>query len=184
MYETHSITVDNERALATGWFDGTLSERGRRAARELGERRRGEDFALVFTSDLGRAVETANIAFAGSGLLVLHDPRPRECNYGEWNGIPAARLAAERIRHIAEPFPGGESYRQVVARMASFLSDLAQNWDGKRVLLIAHAAPRFAIDHLLNGTPLEWLVSAPTEWRAGWSYSLPSAWKWRYADSL
>ncbi len=177
------MTEDNERGRATGWLDGTLSECGRRAAQALGQRRRGEDFAVVFTSDLGRAAEAAKVAFPGSSLLVLHDPRLRECNYGEWNGMPTARLAAERMRHVDEPYPGGESYRQVVTRMASFLSDLARRWDGKRVLLIAHAAPRFAIDHLLNGTPLEQLISAPSEWRAGWSYTLPSNWRLPNADS-
>ncbi|WP_206184869.1 hypothetical protein [Thermoactinospora rubra] len=40
IYETHSITVDNERGIATGWLPGELSPRGRELAGELGERRR------------------------------------------------------------------------------------------------------------------------------------------------
>ena len=66
VYETHSISVDNERGIATGWLPGELSEEGRRLAAELGKRRRHDGIACVFTSDLRRAVETAEIAFAGA----------------------------------------------------------------------------------------------------------------------
>jgi len=74
VYETHSTTTDNEAGVATGWRHGRLSERGRRQARELGERRRNDGIAAVFTSDLQRAVETAQIAFAGSDITVYQDP--------------------------------------------------------------------------------------------------------------
>jgi alpha-ribazole phosphatase/probable phosphoglycerate mutase len=176
VYETHSISEDNERGIATGWLDGRLSERGRQLAVALGQRRRDDGLAAVFTSDLGRAVETAAIAFDGSGLSPIQDARLRECNYGAWNGMPVARLEAERMRHIEEPFPGGESYRQVVARMASFLSELARDWEGAHILLIGHAATRYALDHLLTRMPLEKLVGAPFMWREGWSYTLPAGW--------
>ena len=121
-------------------------------AAELGERRRDDGLAAVFASDLGRAIETAEIAFAESELPVHHDWRLRECNYGELNGAPVADLdEAERVRRIDEPFPGGESYRQVVERTRSFLNDLFPDRDGSRVLLIAHSANRWALQHLLLG---------------------------------
>ncbi|HEX4526496.1 MAG TPA: phosphoglycerate mutase family protein, partial [Gaiellaceae bacterium] len=59
IFETHSTSVDNERGIATGWNQGELSETGRTQARELGDRRRDDGIAIVFTSDLRRAVETA-----------------------------------------------------------------------------------------------------------------------------
>ena len=68
VYETHSTSVDNERGIATGWLDGELSARGREQALELGRRRRGDGISAVYASDLGRAVETAEIAFGGIGL--------------------------------------------------------------------------------------------------------------------
>jgi broad specificity phosphatase PhoE len=74
VYETHATSEDNEAGIAPGWLPGRLSARGREQARELGERRRDDGIACVFTFDLGRAVETAEIAFAGSGLPVpTHD---------------------------------------------------------------------------------------------------------------
>ncbi len=59
IYETHSRTLDNERGIATGWLPGELSADGRRFAEELGERWRDTDLAAVYTSDLWRAVQTA-----------------------------------------------------------------------------------------------------------------------------
>jgi broad specificity phosphatase PhoE len=127
-------------------------------------------------SDLGRAVETAEIAFAGSGTPIYQDTRLRECNYGLLNGMPVARLTAERSRHIDIPYPDGQSYRQVAAATRDFLRDLAANWDGSTVAIIAHSANKWALDHLLKGVALEALVDAPFGWQEGWLYTLPTGW--------
>ena len=153
MFETHSLSADNERGIATGWLEGRLSETGKRLAKELGERRRADNVAAVFTSDLGRAVDTAEIAFAGSGIPIHQDPRLRECNYGTLNGMPVSQLEAERSRRIDEPFPGGESYRQVVHRVQGFLDDLSRTFDGARIVVIGHSTTRWALDHLLSVVP-------------------------------
>ena len=171
VYETHSISVDNERGIASGWLPGKLSERGRRLAHELGMRRRDDGIACVFTSDLTRAVETAEIAFAGSEIEIRRDARLRECDYGELNGARVG-LIEPRRRFVIRRYPRGESYRDCVERMRRFLDDVVQEFDGRRVLVIAHSAQRWALVHLLEGVPLEQLVDAPFEWREGWEYRL------------
>jgi len=176
IYETHSTTTDNETGIATGWLPGQLSRDGRRQARELGLRRRDQNIAAVFVSDLRRAVETAEIAFAGSGIPSYRDARLRECNYGALNGMPVSQLVGERRRHIDEPFPDGQSYRQVVTQTRDFVRELAARWDGSRVVVIAHSANRWALDHLLNGAALEDLADAPFGWQEGWWYVVPTGW--------
>jgi alpha-ribazole phosphatase/probable phosphoglycerate mutase len=176
IYETHSLTEDNENGIATGWLPGRLSGQGRRFAAELGTRRRVDDLAAVFVSDLHRAVETAQIAFADTPIPIYRDPRLRECNYGELNGCPVTVLAAQRARHIDQPFPGGQSYRQILTATGDFLQNLAEDWDGQRVLVIAHSANKWALDCLLTGAVLEELVDAPFRWREGWTYILPTNW--------
>jgi broad specificity phosphatase PhoE len=172
VFETHSTSTDNEAGIATGWLDGALSPTGRQQARELGARRRSDGIAAVFTSDLGRAVETARIAFAGSGIPLHRDPRLRECDYGDLNGAPVPVIERERIRRVDEPFPGGESYRQTVERMREFLGDVATEFEGRRVLVIGHSATRWALEHLLEGADLTELVAAPFDWQEGWSFVL------------
>jgi broad specificity phosphatase PhoE len=172
VYETHAISVDNERGIATGWLPGSLSATGRLNAAELGARRRDDGIAAVFVSDLTRAVETAAVAFADSDIPVYIDSRLRECDYGELNGMPVALLRAQTGEHVDTPWPGGESWRQAVARLGAFLGYLVGRWDGCRVLVIAHSAQRWGLEHLLKGVPLEDLVSAPFAWQAGWEYEV------------
>jgi len=166
IYETHSITVDNERGIATGWLPGELSEEGKRLALELKDRRRDVD--AVFSSDLRRAVQTVEVA----GLTAPHlqDWRLRECNYGELNGAPVDSLGPRKLR-IDTPFPGGQSYRQVLELTRSFLEDIKSLYDGRVVLVVAHSANRWCLKHLLDGgAPLENLVDAPFDWQPGWEY--------------
>jgi broad specificity phosphatase PhoE len=172
VYETHSTSTHNEAGIATGWLDGELSERGREQARALGERRREDGLAVVFTSDLRRAIETADIGFAASDLPRRQDARLRECNYGELNGHAVAEIDALKPTRVDEPYPGGESYRDVVARTREFLTDLVGEFDRTRVLVIAHAANRWSLQHLLEAVPLEELVRAPFDWQEGWEYEL------------
>jgi 2,3-bisphosphoglycerate-dependent phosphoglycerate mutase len=168
VFETHSMTVDNEQGRATGWLPGQLSERGRVQARELGRRRGGDGLAAVFSSDLARAAETASVAFAGSAIPVLYDWRLRECDYGQRNVMPAAELHAGRRQHLDRPYPGGESWQQATARVGRFLGDLPLRWDGQRVLIIGHVATRWGLDHFLNGVPLEDLIEHDFAWQEGW----------------
>jgi broad specificity phosphatase PhoE len=172
VYETHSTTVDNEERRAMGWLPGELSAVGREQARALGARRRDDGLDAVFSSDLERAVETARIAFDGTEIPRFLDWRLRECNYGKLNGRPVPEIDEVKASKVDEPYPGGESYRQVAERVASFLADVATRFDGGRVLVVSHAAPRWALQHLLEGSPLEELVVAPFEWREGWLYRL------------
>ncbi|MFI6496961.1 histidine phosphatase family protein [Nonomuraea typhae] len=170
IYETHATTVDNETGIATGWLPGELSARGREEAVELGLRRKDVD--LVYSSDLRRAVQTAEVAFAGRLAEVRVDARLRECDYGIYNGRPVDEVAGLRGRHIDVAWPGGQSYRQVVAETAALLQDVMREHQGLTVLLIGHSANLWALENLLCGVPLEELVEEPFQWRAGWEYSL------------
>jgi len=173
VYETHSITEDNEQGIATGWRPGRLSDQGRRLAVELGQRRPADGFAAVYSSDLARALQTAELAYGGSAVSVRVDARLRECDYGSLNGSPVTELERVRLTHIEVPFPGGgQSYREVVEATTSFLDDVRRDHDGERVLVIAHSANRWALQHLLDGTPLEQLVSEPFNWRPGWEWTI------------
>lgn len=176
VYETHATTEDNESGHATGWLPGRLSALGRQQARELGERRRDDGLAAVFSSDLQRSVETAEIALAGTQVPLLLDWRLRECDYGARNGLSRNRVHdPDRAAFLDRPYPGGESWRQATSRVASLLRDLPSRWNGARVLLIGHVATSWALEHHLAGRPLEELVSEEFSWREGWEYQLDPA---------
>ena len=107
VFETHSVSEDNEAGRASGWRHSRLSLRGRELAEALGARRRSDGLDVVFCSDLERAAETARIAFAGTAVPVLLDWRLRECDYGDRNGGPAVGHVRDRsIVSIPMPWPG------------------------------------------------------------------------------
>ena len=172
VFETHAITEDNERGFATGWLPGRLAATGREGAEALGRRRRDDGIDAVFTSDLGRAVETVTIAFEGTSVPVLHDWRLRECDYGDLNGAPVDEVHGRRRDYLDAPYPNGESWRDAVARVGGFVDDLGPRWDGARVVVVGHVATRFGLEHRAFGTPLEAMLDAPFEWQPGWEYTL------------
>jgi broad specificity phosphatase PhoE len=170
VYETHSTTTDNELGIATGWLPGELSETGKQQARELGQRRRDVD--AVFSSDLGRALQTVELAFLEYDIPIFLDWRLRECDYGDLNGATVEELDAVRAQYVDEPFPNGESYHDVVARTDSFVRDVKRRFDEKRICVVAHSANRWALDYLAHGTAIARLVAEPFDWQPGWEYRL------------
>jgi broad specificity phosphatase PhoE len=174
VFETHSLSEDNEAGIASGWSHSRLSARGRDLARQLGERRRSDGIAAVFASDLRRAAETAHIAFADTDMPVFLDWRLRECDYGERNAGSAEGHVRDRLNYLDVPYPGGESWLQAVTRVGRFLEDLPVRWDGTRVLIIGHVATRWALEQQVAGRRLEDLIDEDEDfhWQEGWEYTL------------
>lgn len=172
-YFVHCTTEDNEKNIATGWLPGELSELGKNQAAELGKTVEGQNFDVVFCSDLKRAVDTSNIAFGKFKLI--QDERLRECNYGDMNG-KAHSFKDSMEKFVDTPFPNGESYKDVEARIKEFLNMLSIEYDGKHVAIVAHQAPQLALDVLLKGRT--WQQAIDEDWRKtkafqpGWEYEL------------
>lgn len=172
VFETHSWSEDNDRGVASGWNHSRLSAQGRELAAELGERRRVDGIDVVFTSDLRRSAETAEIAFAGSDLRILHDWRLRECNYGTANGMPVAQLHRDRHDFVEAPYPDGESWSDAIERVSWFVRDLGQHFNRRRILVIGHVATRWGLQHCLEGRSLVDLMDEGFEWQLGWEYTI------------
>jgi broad specificity phosphatase PhoE len=172
-YFVHGTTTDNELDLATGWNQGELSELGKKQAVELGILVGRKDFAVVFCSDLKRAVDSAELGF-GANYSIVADARLREANYGAFNGKPSALFKAAIEKYIDSPFPGGESYRKVERRIASFLAEMNQRYSGKHIAIVAHQAPQLALEVLVHKK--RWEQAFAEDWRRthawqpGWEY--------------
>ena len=106
----------------------------------------------------------------GRRFDAIRYPLPRG-DVGEvfWQREGAANSGFEcTIEHMADPYPGGESWRQAVERVAGFLEGLRHG----RVLVIGHGATRLALEVTANRRRLEDLVDAPFVWQPGWEYVL------------
>lgn len=171
LFETHATSLDNEAGLASGWYDVDLSPRGESQARALGDRYRTRELDVIICSDLRRSFRTAQIAFADRRTPVIRDSRLRECNYGELTRHATSELEPQRSARIRHPFPGGESYEDVTGRVATLLEDIAREYSGP-VLIVAHRATYYALEHLLREVPLAESILSEWQWQPGWSYDL------------
>lgn len=154
VFHSHATTLDNEAGLASGHNDVDLTKKGRQEAKNIGLIHKGTNFAAIFCSDLKRSYLTAEIAF-GSSFPIIKDNRLRECDYGELTHKASSLIKSKRLAYINKPFPGGESYRQVVNRMRNFLSEIKLEYAGQTIMIIGHGGTRFALEHLINSLPLE-----------------------------
>ena len=133
----------------TGRTDVPLTDVGRAQAGALGRRLAGHRFALVLTSPLGRAAETAAIAGYPDAV---RDPDLREWDYGALEGRLTSDIRAEYPGWTiwTGPWPGGETIAQVGARADRVIARcLAPDVTGD-VLLFAHG-------HLLRVLAARWL---------------------------
>ena len=171
-YFVHGTTTDNEAKLASGWKPGELSEKGKMQARALRDLIDRDSIDVVFCSDLKRAVESSLLAF--SQYERITDSRLRECNYGDLDGEHKSLVIYED--HIEERFPNGESLLDVEKRMREFVSWLKENYDGKRVAIVAHRAPQLALEVISKG--ITWEEANKNDWRKtgdwqpGWDYEI------------
>jgi probable phosphoglycerate mutase len=123
---------------AQGHTDIPLNEEGRRQAERLGIRMSGEAWDFVYSSDLGRAMETARSAVGSLGLGVATDARLREVFLGEIEGT----TEAERVIRWGDNWRDldlGEEPREAVAdRGVQAINEIADRHPGKRVLIVSH----------------------------------------------
>lgn len=174
-YSPHMTSVDNEAGRASGHADVPLSETGRRQARELGRHYAAIPVDIVIGSDLQRARATVDLAFGHRGVPLAFDARLRESDFGAMTQCPPDQLDHER--HVTEPYPGGESYAMVVARVGAFLRDIMRSYDGKTIVVIGHRATKYALEYWCGDASLEAIVRTPWEWRdiPIWRYELTPA---------
>jgi broad specificity phosphatase PhoE len=146
---------DTEWASAgrhTGRTDVPLTDAGRDQARMLGRRLASHPFAMVLSSPLSRAFETATLA--GFGEVVIGDPDLMEWDYGRFEGLTTARIR-ERVPDWSiwrGPWPGGETIDAVSTRVDRVLA-LVQDEPGDALL--------FAHGHLLRMVAARWLGLPP-----------------------
>ena len=142
----HGETDDNREPIRVqGFRDTPLNDTGRGQAHALAERVAGNGIGSLWSSDLSRARETAEIVGERIGLEPRLDARLREANRGRWEGrlfIDIERdepdlyalwlRAGESFR-----FPGGESLREQQHRVAAALRDV-RGAGGLPALVVCH----------------------------------------------
>ena len=176
-YVRHGETDFNRQGRLQGRRDTVLNAHGRRQAAECGivlrdlfarDHRQAQEFKYI-SSPLTRARETIEILRATLGLKPQDyeiDARLLEIAYGEWEGLTLPEIEArnaglltqrERDKWDFAP-PGGESYRQVAARIGDWYRSLAGD-----TVVAAHGGGVRALMALLDVLPEEEAARAQIE---------------------
>ena len=99
---------------------------------------------LIFSSDILRAKETAQIIAGALGKIVTYDKRIRENDFGVYNGRTHKEwhslFGRQMDQHVIKP-SGGENLKDVQKRMMDFLLSIDEKYDGKTILIVSHANP-------------------------------------------
>jgi broad specificity phosphatase PhoE len=127
----HGETDWNADGRLQGQTDRRLSDFGRTQARQLADELAEEKFDAIYSSDLARARETAEIVGERLGLLVALDSDLREKDWGTWEGLTA--VERDRVEFI------GESTEAHQERILGALHRISERHpDGSRVLVVTH----------------------------------------------
>ncbi len=173
IYFVHGTTTDNSEHKSTGWIPGELTEKGIQQSIDLKDQINLDEIDLVISSDLQRAIDSANYTFKGI-KEIINDERLRECNYGDLNGKDSNLVVDED--HISEPFPNGESMLDVEKRIRDFCYFLKENYDGKTIALVAHKAPQLAFEVITKNITWEEAIKndwrKTKSWKPGWEYMI------------
>ena len=159
----HGETTWNQEGRIQGHTDIALSDKGVEQARRLARRLESVSFDSAYCSDLARAALTAQTILDGRDTPLHPTAGLREYHKGAFEGLTDADL---RARHPAE-YPsyvskdldyapdGGESTREVSARMTAAIGDIKERHLNDTVLVVGHGGSLRAAMMALLGMPLD-----------------------------
>ncbi|MBU1015134.1 class I tRNA ligase family protein [Patescibacteria group bacterium] len=159
-----------------------LTLKGRKEALKAAWELKSKRIDLIFSSDLLRTKETADIVGKELGIEVRFDPRLRELDTGTFNGKPVQELGAffrqkgetplaHYLRRFTAKPPKGENWKDAQERTYALLRDLEKEYEGKRILFVSHELPLTLLQGMAKGMSREEIIHLrenriePGEWR-------------------
>ncbi len=155
----HARTAQNAAKRFQGHSDTELDALGRRQAQRIAGRMRDSDVVAVYTSDLRRAVQTAQPIADALGVELARRDDLREIDVGTALGMSKAELQDHHPELFAAdwhriPFPGGESYDAMAERISGAAREIARRHEDRRVVLVTHGGTIRAAIAGLAGIPI------------------------------
>ena len=140
----HGQTNWNILGKTQGHGNSDLTEKGIDQAKDLADAMVKYPIDYIYSSDLGRAVQTAEIIADKFDKEVIATPSLREMGFGEWEGLLIKEIQEKygdvyktwrNEPHLAE-IPGGETLHIIKERTDKFLKE---KYDGKHIVLVTHS---------------------------------------------
>lgn len=145
-----------------GWTPQVhLNDEGRAQAAALAQRLSDVPLVAIYSSPLERTLETAQPLAQAHGLNVQVREGLGETRYGDWTGRSLKELKEEELWPVIQVypggarFPGGESMREVQARMVSELDAIRDAHAEQTVAIVSHSDPIKMATAFYAGLPLD-----------------------------
>jgi alpha-ribazole phosphatase len=159
----HGETDWNVEGRYQGQSDVPLNDRGRRQSAELVTELRENKPSAIYTSDLKRASESAQILGTALGLPVYQDPRLREIHLGSWEGMLFEEIQAiysdllkrRRLDPRTVSAPGGETVEQVRSRVTAAVQDIAKQHVSETIAIVSHGLTLAILISIYQQRPIE-----------------------------
>ena len=175
----HGESVGNLHRICLGHTDLDLTELGLKQAEKTAEYLENVDFAAIYSSDLIRAVHTAEPHAIKRGLTINTNAAFRELYFGNWENASVLMLKEKfneqfmigwRQNFGTFTAPDGESVVEMADRMVAGLKNIASKHKGQTILVTSHAAAIRALWGKISGfKPSEWADAFPFPTNASYS---------------
>jgi len=159
----HGETKWNTENRIQGQANTPLTELGIKQAQQTGKALHKENISEIYSSDLGRAMQTAKVINKYLNLSIIKQEGLRERNYGVLQGIsfdelddkfPVIRLNMNS-RDPNYVIPGGESIFQFSQRVSTCINSIIANSNASNLLLVVHGGVLERFFHTVVGLPLD-----------------------------
>jgi len=143
----HGQAVSNQNQTLSSWpekFKNHLTKKGIKEIRRIIPKLKKERIDLIFTSDLLRTKQTAQMLAKKLKLKVNFDKRLREVNVGIFNGELVKQwniFFANNLEKFIKKSPQGENRREIKKRIIDFIEDIDEKYSNKNILIIGHGDP-------------------------------------------
>ncbi|MEK7362236.1 MAG: histidine phosphatase family protein [Pseudomonadota bacterium] len=159
----HGETEWNSQGRFQGHLNSALDAAGLAQADALGEYLARERFDLLFSSDLGRALQTASAIAMRTGHEIVIEPRLRERCMGIFQGLTPDEVEARypdeyarfRSRDPDYVIPQGESVRQLFERSVACFTELATRHAGLTLATVTHGGVLAMLYRHARSMPLQ-----------------------------
>ena len=158
----HGETEWNYAELQQGHLDSPLTENGINQAHSLAKGLLNRNIEIIYSSDLGRALQTAQIIANKLSLGINQEPMLRERNLGIMQGLTKKEFENKfpdeyKKLQSKDPdyvLPNGESARERYNRSVKCIEKIANSNQGKTVLVVTHGGILNGLHYKVTDTPL------------------------------
>lgn len=164
----HGETEWNRIGYLQGWLNSDLTAKGERDAEALGERLADVALDAVYSSDLGRATQTAELIINNRDVAWVKTSKLRELSLGAWEGNSYEyseesdpELYDYYMNHPDKYIPEvGENFSDLMVRIGEVLDEIT-GLDAESVLIVTHGVTLIGILNYINGVPIDEFWSSP-----------------------